>query len=62
MTPLHWAVERRHFHTAKILLKNGADTSALSKFDKTPLDIAEDNEHNDLIELLQVSIYIFCCL
>lgn len=61
MTPLHWASEQGHYHVAKLLLKNGADPNALSKFEKTPLDIADDNDHCDLIDLLHVSIIQMTC-
>lgn len=56
MTPLHWAAERGYCDVVKFLLENGADPNAQSKFEKTPLDIAEDNEDNNLVDILSVSV------
>ena len=38
----------------EILLKHGANTNSLSKFDKTPLEIASENGRPDIFEILQV--------
>ncbi|KAJ8267498.1 hypothetical protein COCON_G00126700 [Conger conger] len=43
MTALHWAAEHGHRMSAELLIKYGGDVHALSKFDKTPYDIANDN-------------------
>ncbi|KAJ8383395.1 hypothetical protein AAFF_G00220950 [Aldrovandia affinis] len=53
MTALHWAAERGHKGAAELLLKHGADVHALSKFDKTPFDIAAGNNNTQLMLLLQ---------
>ncbi|XP_061100015.1 GA-binding protein subunit beta-2b isoform X1 [Conger conger] len=53
MTALHWAAEHGHRQVAELLLKYGADVHALSKFDKTPFDIAMDRHHAELVVLLQ---------
>lgn len=54
MTALHWAAQHGHHRVAEMLLKHGADAHALSKFDKTPFDIAVDIQNADLILMLQV--------
>ena len=54
MTALHWAAQHAHQGVVQTLLKHGADVHALSKFDKTPFDIAVDIQHTDLMLLLQV--------
>lgn len=56
MTPLHWAVERGHRDVVECLLANGADVNIMSKFDKTPIDIARDSGRLDLIPILEVNI------
>ncbi|XP_031441779.1 GA-binding protein subunit beta-2-like [Clupea harengus] len=53
MTALHWSTQNSHHKVAEMLLKHGADAHALSKFDKTPFDIAVDIQDGDLILLLQ---------
>ncbi|XP_029919561.1 GA-binding protein subunit beta-2-like [Myripristis murdjan] len=53
MTALHWAAQHGHHRVAETLLKHGADVHALSKFDKTPFDIAVDIQHTELMLLLQ---------
>uniref|UniRef100_A0A4W5QA38 GA binding protein transcription factor subunit beta 2a n=1 Tax=Hucho hucho TaxID=62062 RepID=A0A4W5QA38_9TELE len=53
MTALHWAAQNGHQRVAETLVKHGADVHALSKFDKTPFDIAGDIQNADLMLLLQ---------
>ncbi|CAB1351067.1 unnamed protein product [Coregonus sp. 'balchen'] len=53
MTALHWATQNGHQRVAETLVKHGADVHALSKFDKTPFDIAGDIQNADLMLLLQ---------
>ncbi|XP_071389392.1 GA-binding protein subunit beta-2a [Centroberyx affinis] len=53
MTALHWAAQHGHHRVAETLVKHGADVHALSKFDKTPFDIAVDIQHTELMLLLQ---------
>lgn len=54
MTALHWAAQHGHHSVAETLIKHGADVHALSKFDKTPFDIAADTQNTELMLLLQV--------
>ena len=54
MTPLHWAVAKNQKECVELLLKHGANTEARSKFDKTPMEIASDNNNADLFEMLEV--------
>ncbi|EAY20620.1 hypothetical protein TVAG_163160 [Trichomonas vaginalis G3] len=42
-TPLHWATIKKNIEMMKILIKNGADINAKSKFQKTPQEIAKEN-------------------
>ncbi|KAM9384466.1 GA-binding protein subunit beta-2-like isoform 2-T4 [Pholidichthys leucotaenia] len=53
MTALHWAAQHGHRNVAETLIKHGADVHALSKFDKTPFDIAMDIQNTELMVLLQ---------
>ena len=55
MTPLHWAVEREHVDTVEVLLQNGANPHEVSKFDKTSFHIAQDNNRQDIVQLLQAA-------
>ncbi|KAA8591914.1 hypothetical protein FQN60_017288, partial [Etheostoma spectabile] len=54
MTALHWAAQHGHREVAELLLRHGADLHCLSKFDKTPFDIAMDTSNTELMILLQV--------
>ncbi|XP_074542710.1 GA-binding protein subunit beta-2a [Halichoeres trimaculatus] len=56
MTALHWAAQHGHNNVADTLIKHGADVHALSKFDKTPFDIAVDIQNTELMLLLQESM------
>ncbi|KAM4595959.1 GA-binding protein subunit beta-2-like [Polymixia lowei] len=53
MTALHWAAQHGHREVAQLLLQYGADVHSLSKFDKTPFDIAMDTSNTELMILLQ---------
>lgn len=61
MTALHWAAQHGHQGVAQTLLQHGADVHALSKFDKTPFDIAVDIHHTQLMLLLQVGHRLMGC-
>lgn len=54
MTPLHWAVQKGFKNIAKLLLRNGADPSATSKFLKTPITLAVESDQNDLVQELLI--------
>lgn len=54
MTALHWAAQHGHHGVAETLIKHGADVHVLSKFEKTPFDIAVDIQNTELMLLLQV--------
>lgn len=53
MTPLHWAVEREHAEVMAVLLEHGADPNAISKFNKTPISLALENDKYELLDILQ---------
>ncbi|XP_035476113.2 GA-binding protein subunit beta-2a isoform X1 [Scophthalmus maximus] len=53
MTALHWAAQHGHNGVAETLIKHGADVHSLSKFDKSPFDIAVDIQNTELMLLLQ---------
>lgn len=53
MTPLHWAVERGHEECVLVLLNEGANPRAESKFLKTPLSIAAEMGWDTMVEVLQ---------
>jgi len=52
MTPLHWAVESGDIACVELLLRHGADVETVSRFDKTPLEIASDRHYTDIYEML----------
>ena len=53
-TPLHWAVWRDHREAAALLLEAGADPNARRcRFRHTPLSLAEERAHAELVQLLQ---------
>ncbi|UKZ96275.1 uncharacterized protein TrAFT101_011074 [Trichoderma asperellum] len=39
-TPVHWAVSRKNYHLAELLLVCGADVNTTDHFGETPLDVA----------------------
>lgn len=55
MTPLHWAVEKRHKGIVRMLLKSQADVTCVSKFGKTPIGLAVYTEQADVLAELQVA-------
>lgn len=62
MTALHWAAQHGHHGVAETLIKHGADVHALSKFEKTPFDIAVDIQNTELMLLLQVGTPVLAWL
>ena len=51
-TVLHFACSGGHAEIAELLLKNGADIEAKTKYDLTPLNIACDSNHADVVRFL----------
>lgn len=52
MTSLHWAIEKRFPKLVTLLLKHGADPSAMSKFDKSPITLSLETKQNDIFQEL----------
>lgn len=52
MTPLHWAVRRGNIETVIMLLKRGSDINSKDIIGRTPLFIAIQCNHTDIIKLL----------
>ncbi|KAH8408625.1 hypothetical protein KR215_008714 [Drosophila sulfurigaster] len=55
MTPLHWAVEKRHKSIVRMLLKSHADVTLISKFGKTPVALAVLTEQADILAELEAA-------
>jgi ankyrin repeat protein len=53
MTALHLAVAQKHSETVRVLLEKGADPSPEDKNGYTPLFIAEHEELDDIVEILE---------
>ena len=51
-TPLHWAASGGHKEVTEVLIANGADVNAMSRYGETPLDLARSKGHKDLADLL----------
>ncbi|MBH0210314.1 MAG: ankyrin repeat domain-containing protein [Nitrospira sp.] len=52
-TPLHLAARQRHRQIIEELLKHGADKSAMTIKGKRPVDLARDENHPEIIPLLE---------
>lgn len=52
MTPLHWAVQNGHIEVVNLLVKYGALIEVPSKFDVTPVMIAQQTGRSDIEEIL----------
>ena len=59
-TSLHSAVREKQLTSVKILLKHGADPNMKNDNGRTPLDLAKDERHEEMIKELKVSFF-FCC-
>lgn len=53
MTALHLAVAQKHSETVRVLLEKGANPSPEEKNGYTPLFIAEQEELDDIVEILE---------
>lgn len=56
MTPLHWAVEKKHPNIVEMLLECNADPAVISKFCKTPLTIAYETEQFEVARKIELAI------
>ena len=52
-TPLHYAAKYGNVELAKLLLKAKADPKAKEFHGKTPLDLAKESRHQDIVKLLE---------
>ena len=52
-TPLHYAAKYGNVELAKLLLEAKADPRAKEFHGKTPLDLAKENKHQDIVKLLE---------
>jgi hypothetical protein len=53
MTPLHVAAREGHLETVKILIQYGADKNLKTSDGSTPLDLAKEMKHQDIVEFLK---------
>lgn len=56
MTPLHWAVQKRHKNIVEMLLKHNANPNFVSKFGKTPIIIAHETGQLDILKMLEDAV------
>ena len=54
-TPMHYAASENAVDIAKLLCAKGADVNAKNIIGKTPLDLAKEKGHTEMIKLLQQS-------
>jgi uncharacterized protein len=52
-TPLHYAAKYGNIELAKLLLKANADPKSKKYNGKTPLDLAKETKHEDIVKLLE---------
>lgn len=53
MTPLHWAAQNGHANIAALLVRYGATTDAVNKFNLTPSDIARQMNREDIVQVIE---------
>lgn len=56
-TPLHWAAWKGHTEAVKLLLKNGAEPELKDRVCKTPADVARDEGHHLIVDMLKNANY-----
>jgi ankyrin repeat protein len=54
-TPLHWAVNQHRVSLAESLLKRGADRNARDKKGRTALQLAKENQFEDIVTILNTA-------
>ncbi|WP_264337014.1 MULTISPECIES: ankyrin repeat domain-containing protein [unclassified Wolbachia] len=52
-TPLHYAAYKDNLDVCKLLVKRGTSIEARDNGDRTPLDVAGDEGHNNIVEYLE---------
>lgn len=58
LSALHTAAMRGNLALVKLLLNKGAASDALDNLVKTPVDVADDNEHNDVATYIRSQKYL----
>lgn len=54
-TPLIYAARDNYLEIAKFLIEHGANVNAKNLHDQTPLSVAEDENHTDMVKLLKAN-------